>query len=63
MRLNGGFALRDYEARTGLPGAPLLAQLRRYPDLVEIDERIRCTATGALHLDDLLARLLPETAA
>jgi len=63
LRLNGGFALRDYEARTGLPGAPLLAQLRRYPDLVEIDERIRCTATGALHLDDLLARLLPETAA
>jgi oxygen-independent coproporphyrinogen-3 oxidase len=62
LRLDEGFALRDFEARTGLPAAqlsPVLADARRR-GLIELDAGgVRATALGLQHLNSLLTLFLP----
>ena len=63
LRLDAGFAVADYEARTGLPAAELDDLARRHPDLLRLaDGHMACTERGRLYLDALLADLLPEAA-
>ena len=64
LRLNAGFRLTDFEARTGLPPdrlAPVLrrAQNRGLIDLDDNDGVIRASELGRRFLNDLLALFLP----
>jgi putative oxygen-independent coproporphyrinogen III oxidase len=62
LRLNEGFALADFETRTGLPGASLTPALERAHalGLVEADaQRVVPTELGRRHLNRLV-RLLRE---
>jgi len=63
LRLHEGFALTDFETRTGLPGAALEPALGRMlsKGLLEREgERIRPTALGRDHLNRLQMEFLPE---
>ena len=63
LRLNQGFSLRQFEQRTALPRAELLARLQPAIDrglLSATTERVRPTATGRRFLDTILTELLPE---
>ena len=65
LRLNAGFALADFEARTGLARsaiAPQLAAAQTRGWLEVDDERIRATELGWRFLNDVMASFLPERA-
>jgi oxygen-independent coproporphyrinogen-3 oxidase len=62
LRLNAGYATRDYEARTGLEHArlqPLIDTLQTRGLLEHGDGGFRATALGARYLNDLLLAFLP----
>lgn len=64
LRLNAGFRLRDFEARTGLPASILAPILERADDrgLIERgDDSIRASEFGRRFLNDLLTLFLPSS--
>jgi len=61
LRLNEGFQIRDYEARTGLAWdaqAPGLVQARKLGLIEEIGPQVRTSALGQRHLNSLLTLFL-----
>jgi putative oxygen-independent coproporphyrinogen III oxidase len=63
LRLNGGFPLADFTARTGLGTATIAAALAhtRQRGWLEIaDGQVRATETGRRFLNDVIAAFLPE---
>jgi putative oxygen-independent coproporphyrinogen III oxidase len=64
LRLNAGFGLADFEARTGLPAATLAPALGRADDrgLIERDgDTVRASELGRRFLNDLLTLFLPSS--
>lgn len=64
LRLNDGFALPDFSARTGLPAAVLAPTLDRAAGrgLIERDgDTVRATEVGRRFLNDLLTLFLPSS--
>jgi oxygen-independent coproporphyrinogen-3 oxidase len=62
LRLNAGFALDDFAARTGLPTqaiAPMLADARNRGWLECEDRHVRATELGRRFLNDVIASFLP----
>ena len=58
LRLNNGFTVEQFRLATGLDVAALepgLARALALGTLEQIDDRIRPTALGRRHLDDVLA--------
>lgn len=63
LRLNDGFDLATYTARTGLPAAELETLATEHPRLLCLEDgHLRCTDLGRRHLDTLLTDLLPAAA-
>jgi putative oxygen-independent coproporphyrinogen III oxidase len=63
LRLNEGFTLADYQARTGLGRdslEPVLGQAQAHGLLEAQDGRLRASPLGRRHLDGLLALFLPD---
>jgi oxygen-independent coproporphyrinogen-3 oxidase len=63
LRLNSGFSLRDYSARTGLSPSSLQPQLDRLIEkklLVASGERVGTTKLGSRFLDTVIAEFLPD---
>jgi len=63
LRLNAGFALADFSARTGLPESAIAAQLAQGQARGWVErthERIRATELGQRFLNDVIALFLPE---
>jgi oxygen-independent coproporphyrinogen-3 oxidase len=63
LRLNAGFALADFSARTGLPESAIAAQLVQGQARGWVErthERIRATELGQRFLNDVIALFLPE---
>lgn len=63
LRLNDGYSVQEFEARTGEPLATVrsLLELAESDGLIERDlQQIKTTALGARHLDTLLQRFMPE---
>jgi oxygen-independent coproporphyrinogen-3 oxidase len=61
LRLNNGFSIPIYEARTGLtwnPRAPGLQQARKLGLIEETGERVRASGLGQRHLNSLLTLFL-----
>lgn len=67
LRLNEGFRLDDFEARTGLPAEAIAPMLQRgvARDLLAVqdNDRVRPTEFGRRFLNDLLELFLPDRAA
>jgi oxygen-independent coproporphyrinogen-3 oxidase len=68
LRLEAGFSLALFEARTGLPADSLKTRLGRLSDqgLLELDADegiVRCTALGWRFLDDVVGHFFTEPAA
>ncbi|MFV8834394.1 radical SAM family heme chaperone HemW [Aquisalimonas sp.] len=64
LRLDEGFSLSLFTARTGLPAAAIADRIQRAVDdglLERDDDRVRTTHAGHMYLDSLLQRFLPET--
>ena len=62
LRLNTGFAIADFEARSGLPRSAIAAQLAvaQTRGWLEVDaQRIRATELGWRFLNDVIASFLP----
>ena len=63
LRLTEGFAMADFERRTGLPAAAVAPKLAEYAErgLVATErDRYRATTLGLRFLNDLLAGFLPD---
>lgn len=63
LRLEEGFRLSLFQARTGLPAATITREVDRAVEeglLQRTDDRIRTTDAGHTYLDSLLQRFLPE---
>ena len=63
LRLNGGFEMREFVARTGLDGntiAAPLAQAQQRGWLTQDAEQIRATELGKRFLNDVIASFLPQ---
>ncbi len=63
LRLAEGFALADFESRTGLPASVVLPRLNDYAArrlVIEMNGRFQATALGFRFLNDLLAGFLPD---
>jgi oxygen-independent coproporphyrinogen-3 oxidase len=63
LRLNAGFALGDFLARTGLPESAIAAQLARGQARGWVErthERIRATELGQRFLNDVIELFLPD---
>ncbi|MBS0570803.1 MAG: radical SAM family heme chaperone HemW, partial [Proteobacteria bacterium] len=63
LRLNAGFALADFSARTGLPESAIaapLAQGQARGWLARDGDRVRATDLGRRFLNDVIASFLPE---
>jgi oxygen-independent coproporphyrinogen-3 oxidase len=62
LRLNAGFALPEFTARTGLPAAavlPALQQLAREGLMQAENDQWRATARGQTFLNEVIERFLP----
>jgi oxygen-independent coproporphyrinogen-3 oxidase len=63
LRLNEGFDLHGFEARTGLARSTIEEHLNQAFGrawLYRTQERIRCTEQGARFLNDVVAAFLPD---
>ena len=62
LRLNEGFSLRAFEARSGLPSAriaPELERCQRKGWLEREQDLVRTTELGRRFLNDVMAEFLP----
>jgi oxygen-independent coproporphyrinogen-3 oxidase len=62
LRLNAGFALPEFEARTGLPRSAIAAELAaaRARGWIEGDERIVPTELGRRFTNDVIGLFLQD---
>jgi oxygen-independent coproporphyrinogen-3 oxidase len=63
LRLNSGFSLADFHARTGMPASALQPQLDRLLDrklLQLIDNQVSTTKMGGRFLDTVVAEFFPD---